>query len=157
MAQSGKSRPTIIQQAFDDEYFDAEDSSSEESSEEEGLLKHNTKSMTFYHCLFGGYGPSGPVQGVGHVGAVFMHNRRAPIIAPLPPSFPLGSQGAFTTIYKKTLFACSPGAAVDNPQFFSFFAQGERVFQPGQCYMYKSKVGIKSNASLITIQKNFLI
>ena len=76
--------------------------------------------MTFYHCLFGGYGPSGPVQGVGHVGAVFMHNRRAPIIAPLPPSFPLGSQGAFTTIYKKTLFACSPGAAVDNPQFFRF-------------------------------------
>ena len=51
----------------------------------------------------------------------------------------LGSKGIFTTIYKKTLFACSPGAAIDNPQFFSFFAQGERVFQPGQCFIYMSK------------------
>ena len=143
LSKSGVTKPTIIQEAFEDEYFDADFSSEEERSNgesDEGVLKHNTKSMTFYHCLFGGYGPSGPMAGVGHVGAVFMNNRRrAPIIAPLPPSFPLGSQGVFTTIYKKTLFACSPGAAIDNPQFFSFFAQGERAFQPGQCYIYKSK------------------
>ena len=75
--------------------------------------------MTFYHCLFGGYGPTGPMAGVGHVGAAFIR-RRSPIIPPLPRSFPLGSQGVQATIFKKTLFVCSPGAAVENAQFFRF-------------------------------------
>ena len=102
---SGVSRPTIVQEAFPDEYFDADESSEESSEEEEvrnsdeGLLKHNTKSMTFYHCLFGGYGPSGTIPGVGHVGAIFMH-RRAPIVAPLPPSFPLGMGSSINPVVK---------------------------------------------------------
>ena len=75
--------------------------------------------MTFYHCLFGGYGPNGPMAGVGHVGAAFIR-RRSPIIPALPRSFPLGSQGVQATIFKKTLFVCSPGAAVENAQFFRF-------------------------------------
>ena len=75
--------------------------------------------MTFYHCLFGGYGPAGPMAGVGHVGAAFIR-RRSPIIPPLPRSFPLGSQGVQATVFKKTLFVCSPGAAVENAQFFRF-------------------------------------
>ena len=75
--------------------------------------------MTFYHCLFGGYGPTGPMAGVGHVGAAFIR-RRSPIIPALPRSFPLGSQGVQATIFKKTLFVCSPGAAVENAQFFRF-------------------------------------
>ena len=75
--------------------------------------------MTFYHCLFGGYGPVGPMAGVGHVGAAFIR-RRSPIIPSLPPAFPLGSQGVQATIFKKTIFVCSPGAAVENAQFFRF-------------------------------------
>ncbi len=91
--------------------------------------------MTFYHCLFGGYGPTGPVAGIGHVGAAFIRRNR-PIISPLPQNFPLGSQGVHATLFKRTLFVCSPGAAVENAQFFSFFGQGQRAFQPGQCYYY---------------------
>ena len=61
--------------------------------------------------------PTGPMAGVGHVGAAFIR-RRTPIIPPLPRSFPLGSQGVQATVFKKTVFVCSPGAAVENPQFF---------------------------------------
>ncbi len=45
-------------------------------------------------------------------------------------------QGVYASVYKKTVFTCSPGAAVRNAQFFSFFGQGQRLFQPGQCYSY---------------------
>ena len=96
-----------------------ETSQENESDEDAGVLKTNTKTMTFYHCLFGGYGPTGPMAGVGHVGAAFIR-RRSPIIPALPRSFPLGSQGVQATIFKKTLFVCSPGAAVENAQFFRF-------------------------------------
>ena len=111
-------------EAFPDDYFEEdfgsiETSQENESDEDAGVLKTNTKTMTFYHCLFGGYGPVGPMAGVGHVGAAFIR-RRSPIIPPLPRSFPLGSQGVAATIFKKTLFVCSPGAALENAQFFRF-------------------------------------
>ena len=111
-------------EAFPDDYFEEdfgsiETSQENESDEDAGVLKTNTKTMTFYHCLFGGYGPNGPMAGVGHVGAAFIR-RRSPIIPALPRSFPLGSQGVQATIFKKTLFVCSPGAAVENAQFFRF-------------------------------------
>ena len=129
---------TEAQEAFPDEYFDEVEEVEEDeetSDEDDGILKTNTKKMTFYHCLFGGYGPFGPMNAVGHVGAAFIRRRR-PIIPPLPSSFPLGSQGVQATIFKRTLFVCSPGAAVENAQFFSFFGQGQRAFQAGQCYYY---------------------
>ena len=132
-------------EAFPDDYFDEGEDDDDEDDEDDieedddedddGVLKMNTKPMTFYHCLFGGYGPLGPIAAVGHVGAAFI-TRVAPIISPLPPAFPLGSQGIFATIYKKQIFTCSPGAVPENGQFFSFFGMGQRVFQAGQCYSY---------------------
>ena len=92
----------------------------DEDEDDDGILKTNTKPMVFYHCLFGGYGPAGPIAAIGHVGAVFI-NRVAPIISPLPPAFPLGTQGIFSTIYKRQVYTCSPGAVPENGQFFSFF------------------------------------
>ena len=137
-AANGQANTESGIEAFPDDYFDEEpiDNDTEDSDEDDGgILKTNTKQMTFYHCLFGGYGPSGPISAVGHVGAAFIR-RNQPIIRPLPRAFPLGSQGIQATVYKKNLFVCSPGAALENPQFFSFFASGLRSFQPGQCYFY---------------------
>ena len=130
--------PGSTVEAFPDDYFDEVeplDEDDDDSDEDTGILKTNTKQMNFYHCLFGGYGPGGPISAVGHVGAAFMR-RAQPIIRPLPRAFPLGTQGISATVYKKNLFVCSPGAALQNPQFFSFFSSGLRSFQPGQCYFY---------------------
>ena len=37
-------------------FFTEETSQENESDEDAGVMKTNTKQMTFYHCLFGGYG-----------------------------------------------------------------------------------------------------
>ncbi len=85
--------PAAADEAFPDDYFDepVDDAPEEEVPLDEGVTTTNVRPVTFYHCMLGGYGPAGPVSAVGHVGAAFIH-RLDPIIPPLPPSFPLGSQ-----------------------------------------------------------------
>ena len=64
------------QQATDDDipenFFEAADEV-DDDNDTDGILKTNIKPMTFYHCMIGGYGPSGPVPGIGRVTIIYSH------------------------------------------------------------------------------------
>ena len=48
------------------------------------------------------------------------HHNPAPLLAPFPPSFPLGDEGVFSTLYARSLYVCSPGAASTHDQVIKF-------------------------------------
>lgn len=106
----------MTEEAFPDDYFDIEPTGDV------------AKPVLFIQCLFGGYGPSGPVPQIGVIGP--LDNPVSSAIAPLPPTFPMGHFGIHATIIKHVMFVCSPGTIIENHY-------KQHLTLPGQCFTYK--------------------
>ncbi len=99
----------------------------------------------------GGYGPRGPLSGVGHLLPTTPTLSRTPrrvLVPSLPTEFPLGDEGMFSAVMGPTLFACSPGATIASERVFSPFFRfdpfGLRTtttaasLQSGRCFSYST-------------------
>ena len=61
-----------------------------------------------------------------------------PLIPPIPPEFPLGYFGTYSTIYNNQLLTCSPGVTIQKTlrSVHSRRYYKQHVFHPGVCHHY---------------------
>ena len=100
------------------------------------------------HMLIGGYGPAGPIPEIGIMRPTPLMNHlplspqpfpsEVPLIPPIPPEFPLGYFGTYSTIYNNQLLTCSPGVTIQKTlrSVHSRRYYKQHVFHPGVCHHY---------------------
>eukprot|EP00095_Tigriopus_kingsejongensis_P003452 maker-scaffold13_size735724-snap-gene-1.13 protein:Tk03452 transcript:maker-scaffold13_size735724-snap-gene-1.13-mRNA-1 annotation:"kelch-like protein 2" len=128
---------TDDEEAFSDDYFDEEPTTPVSGDGSGGPVSTRPK---IFNCIMGGYGPQGPIPNVTPmIPSVF---RRAIHLPPIPPQFPMGSEGTMGTVLNSELFMCSPGTERGSfargfptlPNFQSGgcmkFSQGQKAWQP---------------------------
>ena len=131
---------------YEDEEQEAEEEDANENPDEDAeTIDNGVEEPSYFHCMFGGYGPFGPINSIGHIGRIPF-----PLFSPIPSTFPLGFSGSFSSMVRGTLYFCSPGAVVRRQ---ARFFQGFFPFQPqpqtaslesGKCLVYNPALGLWS-------------